>query len=99
MQKEIALLAILKTIMEQEERIGCLEVAKKLLLQTNNEFLQRWNLMRIHTRVKKQMLVDNLPNKLIEIVVEAGDATNKLWSKKLSEFTDIEEREECDWRN
>lgn len=88
-----------KVIVELEKRVEYLESKKRLLLQTNEEHLQRSRLARILPTGAKTLLVDSVPSDVIGIAAKVEDAIHKWCGKKFFLLTHYGKQIERDWTN
>lgn len=67
----------MKAILEFEKRVDCVEPEKWMLLQRNEEMLQRLSLTRNHPNGEKTTLLNSDPTRFIGIGVNVEDGIHR----------------------
>lgn len=86
------------TIVALEERVGSLKSQNKVLLQTNEETLQRSRLSKKYFGCWKKSFVDSVPNEYIEIAVKVDDTIQNWCMNEGSELAYYKKYIQHDWR-
>lgn len=99
MQKELALKAMIKTVMESENRVEPPYSEKSFLLQTNKGILPpSWSTRSNQSR-ENRTLINSEPNQFICIAVQIEGVIHRRCSKEASEVRKYENENERNWKN